>query len=652
MTKHKKLTAILLSALIGAAGFLIVNTSLPLSVTDDSYIMRGYVERDIIQHYTGWLLYRESHISFPFGVSRLIGYPSGGAVAFADSLPAVSVILGWFDDLLPGTFQFFGIYTLLSFILTGIASALLMSLFFNRILPVTLSSLLFIFSPVMLERVFRHTALSSHYLIIFALYLYFLNRKEGFRYRSGYPILCFIAVSLHFYFVPMILAILLADLLQQYSETKKCTPILLFLSLNILSVIFTACLFGYFFTNTLPSGVLGYGYFTMNLNAPVNPVSLSGIRWSYILPSLGQGLGSTEGFNYLGLGVLLAIVGSCLFYIITGRINLLIFKIRSHLPLAVITVILTVFAVSTTVVINNNAYLKIDLPLKLLHLFSVFRSSGRMFWPVYYLLVLFAVLQWKNIPNSKLCTVGIFLLVVIQLADLIPAIKTKRDFFTHPAEGFSNPMDNAFFTENTESYDTLFTFSDAGMDFGLYIANYAARNGVKTNEPFMARNDLVSYRKGNTEEYMKLMNRDIDGQTLYIFDDTNRFFNAALLLGDEVESFRLSTDDFSCYIIAPKNATLTLPATPDITSLRDIPLTLADYSDLSWTCGILNEHTDLLLFYDNAFTQAFLEDASFLVCGGRRIEIVNRDYSDAGWVMVTVASSDTAFLIGEPLTTE
>ena len=129
MTKQRKLVVIIICALIGSLAFLLVNTSVSLDCTDDSWINRGYVERDIIQHYTGWLCYRDSHISIPFGVSENISYPTGGSIVFSDSIPIMSVFFGLFSEILPETFQFFGIYTLFCYILMGVSSSLLLSIF-------------------------------------------------------------------------------------------------------------------------------------------------------------------------------------------------------------------------------------------------------------------------------------------------------------------------------------------------------------------------------------------------------------------------------------------------------------------------------------------------------------------------------------------
>ncbi len=650
--QHKRLYLALFGALIGALVFFLFHTVTSLNVTDDSWILRGYVERDIIQHYTGWLFYRDAPLGFPLGVAENLGYPFGGAIAFSDSIPLLSVFFCFFANILPTTFQFFGIYVFLSYVLAGVSASLLLSLFLDNLPSVLIGSALFCLSPIMAERAFRHTALTCQFLILFALYLYFKNRKEGFRFRVGYLILSFLAVSIHFYFVPMILAILLADLLQQSLETKKWLKNGLFLLGNIAAVFASAFLFGYFYRDAVPSGSFGYGYFTMNLNSLFNPRSVSGLRWSLLLPQLGQGLGSAEGFNYLGLGVLLVLFGAAVYYLIRPKKKELFAIIKRHRALLIVSILLTLFAVSTTVVINNNAYLKLDLPVFLLKLASTFRSSGRLFWPVYNLLFLFSIVFLNQKFSKKWAPYALAVLLLVQSADLVPAIKAKRDAFRDPMPALMNTTDDAFFTENRDSFQRILTFSDEGVFNGLLVANYAIENGMLTNEPFLARNDIAAYHDFGNAEYQKLISGEPDPDTLYLFGDVNLFFNAAVALGDSAMSGRIDYPTGSYFVIAPKSGRAVVPSDSAFVSLSDLPLTTAfDLSDLTWTNGVLNDNPSVVSFYDNAFTRSYLETADYLIFEGTKIKILEKDYGDPGWVMVTLDVEDASVLSGKPLET-
>ena len=90
----KKITrgGVLLAALLGAAAFLIVYGQTPLHVTNDAWIMAGYDETDIIQHYSGWLAFRNSDWSFPLGLASDMACGEGTYISFTDSVPWVAIV--------------------------------------------------------------------------------------------------------------------------------------------------------------------------------------------------------------------------------------------------------------------------------------------------------------------------------------------------------------------------------------------------------------------------------------------------------------------------------------------------------------------------------------------------------------------------------
>ena len=83
----RKTQLFVLGALLGAAVFLLVYGIAPLDVANDAFCRGGYVEKDIQQHYAGWLFYRDSALRWPLGVSPAVNAPSGLSVAYTDSIP-------------------------------------------------------------------------------------------------------------------------------------------------------------------------------------------------------------------------------------------------------------------------------------------------------------------------------------------------------------------------------------------------------------------------------------------------------------------------------------------------------------------------------------------------------------------------------------
>ena len=161
-------TQFALGAALGVLVFLAVYGVSPLDVANDAFCRGGYIEKDIQQHYAGWLFYRENAIGFPFCVTKAVNAPAGVSVAYTDSIPLLAALLRPVANALGGTFQYFGWFTLTSFALQGGFGALLCGLFCESVPACAAGSLLFSASPILIERAFRHTSLGAQWLVLAA----------------------------------------------------------------------------------------------------------------------------------------------------------------------------------------------------------------------------------------------------------------------------------------------------------------------------------------------------------------------------------------------------------------------------------------------------------------------------------------------------
>ena len=201
-------------ALLGVLVFVLVFGVSTLDVTNDAFCRGGYIEKDIQQHYAGWLFYRQSSAGWPLCIARGINYPDGLSVAYTDSIPLVAALLKPVANLVGGTFQYMGWFTLVCFALQGGFGALLAGLFLPGCAAPLAADLLFVTSPVLFERVFRHTSLGAQFFVLAALYFYFAARRKGQYASRGLFALNVLAVGIHPYFLPMTYAITLALLLE------------------------------------------------------------------------------------------------------------------------------------------------------------------------------------------------------------------------------------------------------------------------------------------------------------------------------------------------------------------------------------------------------------------------------------------------------
>ncbi len=502
----------LLYAIIGAALFLLVYGITPLIVTNDHWILNGYVENDVIQHYTGWMAFRQSDWSIPLG--RIDGL-GGTTLTYTDSIPWISIIMKLFSPLLPSVFQYFGWYIFLTFILQATVSGMLIKRVTNNIILTYGGVLLFTLSPIMMERAFRHTALASHWLITFSLYLYF-SARENRKLSAKFILLAVVSIGIHPYFLPMVFGIMACGWVE--NSLKKRETILHNSGVLAISLVLTAAA-GYLIGALGPSTNLGgdgYGYYSMNLNAPFNPISCGDIKWSAFLPVFPQILGNYDGFNYLGLGVIALIVIST--GIFTYKKELLT-EIQNNVWLLLLGLCFTLFAISNVMTFHDAILIEYPLPDFLMNFAAIFRASSRMFYPVYYLLILLG-LKGLSYLNIKMCSAIMILLAAIQVVDIAPGLITKHMSFdlNHIEQHY---RENEL---NTASWKEIF-HKCSGIKLLNGIRNYklaafCERNGWKidmsiSSSHFGGADDLSSQYQANNNE----IRADSVGKTVYITDD-------------------------------------------------------------------------------------------------------------------------------------
>ena len=634
-----------LGALLGAAVFLLVYGFAPLDVANDAFCRGGYIEKDIQQHYAGWLFYRNSALGWPLGVTQAINAPQGVSVAYTDSIPLLAVLCRPLAAALGGTFQYFGCFTLVCFALQGGFAALLCGLFAEGLAAPLAGSLVFAASPILLERAFRHTSLGAQWLVLAALYCYFVCRRQSRFSSRGLFVINVLAVGIHPYFLPMTYAVTLALLLEYAVKQRQWLRPALFLGGNMLCTAALGWALGLLYGTATSGGQALYGYFAMNLNALWNPAGVNGVLYSRFLPAQNQVGGNYDAFAYLGLGVLIALPVAAL--AARGR---LAGMLRRHWALCAVFAVLTAFAVSHVITANGVTLATLPLPASLIKLFSVFRSGGRLFWPVYYTLVLAAFAGLARLPRG---TVWITAAVVVQLWDISPALMQRHEAMVQAqqADAFPTALESDFW-QAASRYETLYSVQGL-QDDALHLALFAADNGMTTNDPFAARYDEAALEAQRADLLAGLAEGQLAQNALYLFQDEGDFLQAVEPVQSAAWCGRVTSRDGSCswYVIAPglQGRTFDALCTP---YGENYPLRLADYTDALWNRGVLASTRKTVCFKDSPFARRKLENAQYLCAGGQSYRIAELDDHDAGWLMVTLEINDATILWDQELTTQ
>lgn len=641
-SRDRKKTLFLFGGLIGCAVFLLLFAP-ALNPFWDGFCRGGFVEKDIQQHYAGWLFLRQSSVQFPLCFTKRINWPNGISIAYTDSIPLFAAFFRLFSVWLPENFQYFGLFSLLCYFLQGGFAALLLGeLFSGWAWPIG-GSLLFVCSPVLIERTLHHTALAAHFFILIPLYVYLRSQRENhFAYKLLWVsnALC---ITIHPYFLPMVFAITLAMLLEYAVRNREWKGPLFFLISDLAAAAGLGWVFGLFGSGGTGGSELLYGYFSMNLNALWNPTSVGGTVWSLFLPVQNQIRGNYDAFNYLGLGVLAGCIAGC---IVLARcpkriLNLL----QKHWALCLVCGCLSVFAVTNQITANGAALFALPLPNAILSLCSIFRSSGRLFWPVYYLLFLFAFWALHRLFAGRRGTAVLGLVVCLQLADLSPALAARRNEIYDYKEEFPTELTSSFWQQAAGHYQHLCSLdTDSPQQDALHLALWAADNGITTNDLFAARYN-VAEQQAQQQAAIALLQADSPQEdTLYITHSESVFLTLAETVQDS--AWCGSIED-KWFVIAPGMQDFAAEGCTPYG--ENYPLRLADYSDDNWQNGVLSWDGCTILFYDTPLARKHLKNATALQAGETVYPIVKISDQDAGWLMVTLDTADATPLRGEAL---
>ncbi len=491
--KFNDKVAILASAIVAVIVFLGIYGPYSLDVTEDAWIFMQSFGSDTVQNYAGWTQYRISSWQYPLGLADMIAYGDGTYITFTDSIPYASIFFKLFDAVLPETFQFFGWFTLLCFVLQGIGACLLIKRRCRSYHQILLGEIFFLTSPELMMRAFQHTALGAHWFSLFALYFYleYRSRKDA-KLPWQLVLLAGLSVGIHPYFLPIVMIFVLLTAIEAFIKRYPVWKIAGFAGISVVVPYTMGVVIG-----ALGTGIKntrgGYGYAALDLHTLFDPKRYGGYTWTHILPVPEYTLEMKEGFFYLGLGVLLmAFTGAITFVIQVIRDREYIKKawhvVRKNLVLICGMLFMTLFAVSNNVTWNDKMIIMIPLPEKILEYANIFRASARMFYPVYYLIMLVLVYYVAQIPWKKIVGVLMLVFVILHVVDM-------RDIF---AMNHSRMKDN-YGVETIMDDKTLANVSDKEVLVFIGTENFELQRILTI---WAAKKDMgICYNIANTGKY-------------------------------------------------------------------------------------------------------------------------------------------------------
>lgn len=518
---------------------------------------------DPSQSYLGWAFFRHSPWTFPLGAVPAMGMEQSSSIVYTDSIPAFALLFKLCRGLLPADFQYIGLWLCCCYALQGYFSYRLLSQFTRSRTALLTGVLLFLLSPIMLLRATGHFALSAHWVIVCALYLYYQSTSP--RHLAKWLLLLWFVPLVHAYLMFMVYAIWAAYLLR-FALFDRQLPLLRAACLVPLSIAGTVAVMwsiGYF--GDMAVSTYGFGYYSMNLLSPWIPLGgYHFLLWkSHLLrvlllsPALhpataGQ---SFEGFNYLGFGVIAALP----FVVISWMKTRQRFSARgwhdilrsADLALLTCGLCLGALALSNVVTFGSYTLFRVPVPSRLDLFVNIFRSSGRLFWPVYYMLLMAVargVARWP-LPASRIAFVAI---LVLQMLDLSPFFRTVHDSAVLK-EAFAKfpPFDSPFWRLARQRYSNIYVIpgSYKGDEYIGY-EYLATKYGFHIDTVFYARLPAEEHQRARTLRHQAFWGGELDPNGLYLIQATSaEKFRTAQAMFSPVTGVGM-VDGFN--VVAPK----------------------------------------------------------------------------------------------------
>ena len=502
-------------AVIGAVCFIGIYGPAVLDFTNVGWLFDN--DHDLRQHYIAWCRFRSDPWGFPIGLISSLSYPNSMSVIYTDSIPIFAVCFKLLGPLLPQTFQYFGLFGILSFMLTGGFAALLLRRFVSSDIQCVIGSVFYIISPTIVHRMYYHTALAAQWIVIAALVLWVYNDLIASNTRRViyWGIVGFVCVGIHSYFLPMAGMILAASMFIQIVKKKETGPAVAQFISFCAAGIFNLYILGAFYGGTSPTG-FGLGTFNSNLNTFINPWEMGKLLPQLPLSNYFQ----YEGMAYLGAGILFLFV-----IIAAGMIFRMVRKVpeeafHSDRIYGRVTIVLVAVsflsAVLPNITYNDRSILWIPYPSFVEDLLGIFRSNGRLIWPAMYILMTSAIC-FTAYTFRRYDYIGVIVLaaaLMLQIVDMSDAFAQRYTLYTseHPTNTFWDDPELSTFTDGKSEFIFLYTDNDITMP----TAYYGYFHNMRQNNYYFARDIDDRVREGIEQYYAELRDGNVRDDAVYV----------------------------------------------------------------------------------------------------------------------------------------
>lgn len=510
--------------LLGALSFLALYGWEVLDVTNEIWLLAS--ERDLRAHYIGWEFFRESDWHWPLGMMDGIIYPRLISIVYTDSIPWLALLFKMISGILPGTFQYFGLWGLLCFMMQGMLAGFIVGKYCRNLWMNLLLVEFFVLSPTMIYRLYFHSELAAHFLLLMA-FIPWIDRDKintGYKKCIYWSLLFILTAGIHLYFIPMLVIVMSASVLYDFLKGHKIMPCIIVWLVPVLSGLFSLYLLGALSSSRDLGSEGGLGIYGINLNTLINPQD-----WAGLLPALEVAtIGQYEGYAYLGAGVLL-LSGVCAAeYLVSRKIDGRSRKNKELIFSSLFCIIATLLcAIGPVVTLGDKILFEIPYPSFVISILEMFRATGRFVWVIIYIILTAISIRIARMNKKYNCYVimaGLVCCLALQVIDLYPMLFLRKGVgkeSNYKAEEY-NALRSPVWERIGEDYKHIEMMEAELMVHSNYfdsfsLAEFAVENGMTISNFAAARPTVELREEILKKQYEKLEGGKARDDTLYVF---------------------------------------------------------------------------------------------------------------------------------------
>ena len=439
---------------------------------------------DLTQYLSGFNAFVSEPWAWPLLKIRMLNAPEGTVATFVDIIPLYASALKLVAR--GRLFNPFGAWIALGYVLMAAGAWwLLREARLSRYATLVSLTGFLLLMPALNGRVLLgHVSLTSHWLILFALALYLRGGRSGRTVTGPWTALLVSAFYVNLYLFAMIALVFAADV-ARFGRTRGWGRTLVTALVPPAVILASVPLTMLPIPHAWRAPEWGFGYYAMNVLSPfvdggrLTAWMTSGPTWFVE--------GHYEGYNYLGAGSMLLIGIAVVLRLARDRPFF-----GRHWSLAIGLALATAFALSNRVYVADRLIVEWPRPASPEWLVGTFRASGRIFWPVGYALVCFAVLTCAHWLSPRWAALVLVLALGCQWLDLAPLRSLVRKGLRRPAERI---VDSARWdTVLGPDVRAIYLYPKFGCGQGPYqvrgvlaVQRYAVERKLRLNSGYIAR---------------------------------------------------------------------------------------------------------------------------------------------------------------------